>query len=346
MNPPPISSERSSSTTEEEEVLDSVSQVHPLQVVIPLLHQPGQRGHTPLEVFLRIVQFVDTIDLASMSLTSHTNHRALAQTLQERKLDAARKGAQAGAAVAGDAQAADTAADSDTSMSNDASLSNDNDDDQEQGVVIVQPPSSYLPGGWIVFWKRGPMAPTEERLDILSLAKPNGKGGRKAWRAEDKEKEASQRDRELGSSGGGSRGLAYGASSQKDVALIAQQQARINTQNFEAKILQTDMLLKSKNSQVESKMKMAAMYEKFGDIEKAKAQLECVDALMKEIQFHEVELYNLKNSGPTEPVEVEEYLKMGRKAMNIEPAKKKQKPASSSSSSGDWMLVDVDGEDM
>jgi len=119
----------------------------------------------------------------------------------------------------------------------DTSFSNDADEEDSEGLTaLAAAPDSFCPKGWILFKMRGVMAPIESRLDMISLSKPTRKGGRKASRAEDREEKSIKRDQELGSGGG--RGLSYGASSQKDVAVIAQpqQQSRINNQKYEAEI--------------------------------------------------------------------------------------------------------------
>ena len=174
------------------------------------------------------------------------------------------------------------------------------------------------------------MAEKKKRIDIIALD-TYATTGRKEIREEEKKKADGKRDFDLGSSARrGGRGLALGANSHREVVLVAQQQERINNQKHEARLMQQNMILTSKNQSLESKLKMIDIYEKRGNTAKAEELMASIEATFGEIQYHEDELRELKNSDPSQSVEVEEFLKRGRVAMNIGPPEKKQKSAAAS----------------
>lgn len=218
----------------------------------------------------------------------------------------------------------------------------DDDDDLPAAVSteaeaeeeLASPPSDYIPFGLIAFMLWGPLAEKEKRIDIIALD-TYATTGRKEIREVEKKKSDGKRDFDLGSSArGGGRGLSLGANSHKEVVLVAQQQERINNQKHEASLIQQNMILTSKNESVKTRMKMVELYEKRGNNAKAEELMISIEATMKLIEFHENKLHELKNSAPSQSVEVEEYLKLGRVAMNIgPPPEKKQKSAATPTTS-------------
>lgn len=64
---------------------------------------------------------------------------------------------------------------------------------------------------------------------------------------------------------------------------------------------------------------MVEVYKKRGNFAKVEEMMKIVDYLLEETKFHETQLYNLKAHNPTQSSEVDTFLKMGRKAMNLEP---------------------------
>ena len=205
--------------------------------------------------------------------------------------------------------------------------------------VLVDPPENYMPEGWIFFITRGPLADQKNRISILGLNDYlDGKGGsRKDQRKEDAAEKATKRDYELGA-GREARGLALGVDSQKDVALVAQQQAKLSNARYEGELIKLTALLQSKQEQMKSTLAMVEMYHKLGMQEKAKDKMEDLETLEKSIAFIESEMYNLKHSDPDTSEEVDNFLKRGRKAMGIESetaGAKKRKPAAAGQAAED-----------
>ena len=201
---------------------------------------------------------------------------------------------------------------------------------------------------------RGPLADEALRLDFLALDKYLKEGGgRKAHRDEVKKQSKKDREHELGTTtavaaAGGGRGLSLGPSSQRDVALIAQQQAKLANQSFESNVVKHDILLKTIQGQVDFHFRAAEMYKGVDSMaHKFKEHMEAAEALLQEITSCKDELRQLQNPHG-KSIEVEEYLKRSRLAMNIECSSNKKRKqsvddasaSSSSSSSNTGMLRD------
>ena len=223
---------------------------------------------------------------------------------------------------------------------------NDGDDDEDAGdLKLQQPPADYLPEGFVFFMTRGPLAEKEYRVDLLALGNylESDGGGRIQYRKDKAKKKDAKRDYDRGTvvDDRQARGLALGAENQKEVALIAQNQAKLCNQSYETEVVKLDMVLKTKGDQMRAELDMAKLYQSMGETALAKAHMDAAKEIIKAMKGTEAELAGLKNQSVSQSVEVNEYLKRGRMAMGImesgKKAKKNQKtvPADDEEDSGE-----------
>ena len=208
--------------------------------------------------------------------------------------------------------------------------SDDEDGEKSASDELENPPYNYLPTGFIYFMTRGPLADKEFRVDILTLHTflKDGTGARISHRKANEKQKSAERDFDLGQNKAPhqGRGLALGADNQKEVAKMAQNQAKLCNQAYDSEIVKRDMLIKSKSGQVTAVMQLAKMYQDMGNKEKALEKMAEVEDLLVQIKSIETELHNLKSDSAANSVEVDEYLKRGWTAMGIKSASnKKQK---------------------
>ena len=197
--------------------------------------------------------------------------------------------------------------------------------------VYEEPPAGWFPHGFMYFMARGPIADVEFREDFLSLdqyLEGTGPSRKESRKASSKEKKAAL-DYELGKGelGRNRRGLALGAASQKEIAVVAMNQSKIHNQAYDSEIIKCDMLLKSKQGQVNTYMEMAKMYRDMGNVDKARTRMMAAETLMKDIEELSADLRNLANDRASNSVEVTEYLKRGRIGMGIDESENYITPA-------------------
>ncbi len=208
---------------------------------------------------------------------------------------------------------------------------------------LPHPPDDYMPHGFLYFVWRGPLADKKYRVDLLSLDqqfKVQGTlAGRAAHREEESKKKKAKRDYELGVGGaGGPGGRGLSLTNQRDMALVAQQEARLSNQTYDSEIVKLKMVLDAKKGQADTYMDMAKLYRDLGDIDKAKAEAEAAKEVLGETKEIEKELYALKNSRAAKSSEVDRYLKAAAGTSS------KKQPAQAASSSNDADPSDSDGD--
>ena len=94
--------------------------------------------------------------------------------------------------------------------------------------------------------------------------------------------------------GANQRGLALGATNQKDVAIVAQQRACLNHQAFEVEILNLNLVLQLMTDQLKSTMDMVKMYQELGDATELAKSMNLVKDRMNKIGQMCKTLANLK----------------------------------------------------
>ena len=234
----------------------------------------------------------------------------------------------------------DTTEDDPTDKEVDANASAGADDITEDSVSLgdesvkefPEPPRDYLPVGFITFMTRGPLAPAKNRVDFLSLDDylECKNSGRKHHRTAQVSKKKEEREFELGKGGEErqSRDMVLGATTQKEIALVAQNQSRITNQAFESEIVKRDMLIKNKQAKVKTLMEMAKIYREMGDGELARQEMKAAKDVLGEMDKLAGELEGVKNDRSANSAEVDEYLRKGLIVMGIqEAARKKAKVA-------------------
>ena len=236
------------------------------------------------------------------------------------------KGTAAPASAAGEL---DTAQGVSIVAAGDSDRTEDSDSlDDDSVKEFPEPPRDWLPVGYITFMIRGPLAPAKNRVDFLSLGEylENKESGRKDHRISQVRKKKEERDFELGKGEEQrqSRGMALGANTQKEIALVAQNQSRIQNQAYDSEIVKHDMLIKNKQAKVKTLMEMAKMYREMGDDEMAKEEMKAAKEVLGEIDNLSGKLQDLQNGRNANSVEVDEYLRKGRIGMGIEGAGRKK----------------------
>lgn len=164
--------------------------------------------------------------------------------------------------------------------------------DEDSDAELENPPSIYLPTGFIYFMTRGPLAEKAFRVDIKGLNDNLDGKSRNESRKDQRKMKASQRDYDLGMGDEGrqQRGLALGSDSLREVAIVAQQQEKPSNAKLEAEIIKRDILLRSLNNQLTSTMGMAKMYHKIGNSEGANLSMTAANDLMKQMSSTRAEV--------------------------------------------------------
>jgi hypothetical protein len=116
------------------------------------------------------------------------------------------------------------------------------------------------------------------------------------------------------------RGMALGAQSQKEVAMIAQQQYRLTQQAIDSKIVGLTQLINSQNKTLELTQNQAKFMHEIGNKDEFTRLLEKYNDLSAKIEFNQDELRELRSSVDSAaiPAEVSAFLTRSRKAMNME----------------------------
>ena len=183
------------------------------------------------------------------------------------------------------------------------------------------------PKGWCLFWLQGPLSPRKCRLNILALDDgskedvPKEKNsGRKSHR--DNEKKAKDKERNTGAANGEGRGVAY--SSQRDLAMVAQQQRKQDQTDFVSKMAQITTVLTSLESTRESTMKMASEWRLGNKLDKWEEYMNKAADLNTEIIDKRNELDQLERH-TSATSHVDSFLAIGTDDSGANSAKKRKR---------------------
>ncbi len=189
---------------------------------------------------------------------------------------------------------------------------------EEDMSAMGAPKVTYIPKGWFLFKARGPMAPKENRYDLMN----NGlstevNGSRKKTRQEEKTAKDNARGFEAGSDGG--RGMSLGATI-KDMAIIAQQKRKLDQLDHAADIARLTSAMNSKNARWKTTLDTVKMLHEIGQAEEAKKMAQELSKISTEVKGLERKLELLKNGTSTSvdtnaPVEM--FLQRGSEAMGL-----------------------------
>lgn len=200
------------------------------------------------------------------------------------------------------------------------------DNNQNNGVIATDeemqnmppPPPDYLPKGFFLFMARGPMAPKEDRFDIMDNGMEQKGGSRKQTRAEEKKEKDGARDFDAGTNGG--RGMALGGT-YKDLAIIAQQKRKLDQNDRATDIARLTAALNSKNTRWKTQIESIKLMREIGEDETAKEMAQELPKLSAEVKALESQLEKVKEDVSTANVDtnapVELFLQRGSQAMGL-----------------------------
>ena len=179
-------------------------------------------------------------------------------------------------------------------------------EEEEVEGLEVDPPTNYLPKGWVVFKTRGPMSlPIENRLDFFSGhwteagKKTSTNDGRAHARKEEAQAKNAQREyafNDLTGSKSSSDLRGVGADSRKFVVLHAQKNAQLSIQQYEADVMKLNMASKSRSGQRDANLEIAKIFKDLGDIDEVKAAVANARADMAAINDIDTKLIELRNN--------------------------------------------------
>ena len=99
--------------------------------------------------------------------------------------------------------------------------------------------------------------------------------------------------------------------------MIAQHQSKISNQAYDSEIVNSDMVIKSKQGQVSSITDLAKMYREMGNNAKSIERMEEAEVSLEEIGTLRKKILHLKRSRSDISPEVDEYLKGSRLCMGM-----------------------------
>ena len=225
-------------------------------------------------------------------------------------------------------------------------LERDGDDDDEEEEEPSYD-SDYFPHGFFVWWLWGhhPDNDPENYLDVWAVEEEESDGkkkkkktaGRKADRAQQKKEKESARDYAV-ANGDQSRGLAYGAASHKELALVEQNERKLNQQELATEIAVLSSLLQSKHNTLKSDNDLLSNMMKLGMEEDARELILSTKGKKEEIDKLEGELKQLVASSKKakdQSAHTQHFLTIGAKATRLDSdaVSKKRK------------VIELDGDD-
>ena len=187
--------------------------------------------------------------------------------------------------------------------------------------------SDYFPQGFFVWWLWGhhPDNDPENYLDVWASDEYSEDGkkkakaaGRKADRAKDKKEKNSARDYAV-ANGDQSRGLAYGAASHKELALVEQNERKLNQQELATEIAVISQLMQSKHHTFKSDNALLDNMIKLGMEKEARELILSTNDKKQEIANLEEDLKKLVAKKATDQsAHTQHFLKIGAKATRLD----------------------------
>ena len=176
----------------------------------------------------------------------------------------------------------------------------------------------FLPAGWFTFCFRGPMVSKQFRLDVLKINENFGNCGQAAFRKEEKKEKARQRDFHTAGLGD-VRSLSYGATSHKELAVIAQQKQKLGHMALVANVAKHSMVLQSKQDCLKTLQHMIGQEMLLRMNDEARSHMRIANKLLEEIEQEEKVIIDLSNDDVNDSAanQVDLFLKRGAEAMGL-----------------------------
>ena len=194
----------------------------------------------------------------------------------------------------------------------------DGSDAEAQGEPYV---STWFPKGWFLFWLVGnhPDNDPDFQINLSGMdAALEKDGGRKESRKEEKKEKDAARDYGV-ANGNEKRGLAYGAASIKDLAVIEQSKRNLDQKEKVGKIAALSTILKSKHDNIASMQKEVDQYLKLDMIDAAKALMATFAEKRAEIAEIEEKMQDLQQDTEDEnkSAHTDQFLQLGAEATRM-----------------------------
>ena len=203
---------------------------------------------------------------------------------------------------------------------------NDESDSDGEEEVGEQCEMTWFPNGWFLFWLVGnhPSNDPEFQINLSGMddaTETNGKkgGGRKEQRKNDKKEKDAARDCAV-ANGNEGRGLGYGATSIKELAVIEQSERKLDQQQVAAEIAGLSALLKSKHDSIASIQNDVKQCVQLGMIEDAKDAMKTLKDKRSEIATIEKDmqdLVKLQRENENQSAHTKQFLKLGAEATRM-----------------------------
>lgn len=195
--------------------------------------------------------------------------------------------------------------------------------------------TTWFPPGWFLFWLVG-NHPTNDpafQIDLSGMddAITNAKkgGGRKEHRNNEKKEKDAARDYGV-ANGNEGRGLGYGATTIKELAVIEQSKRKLDQQQLAAKIAGLSALLKSKHDSIASIQNDVKQYMELEMRQEAKDAMATLKSKRDEIVTIENDMHDLielQNESQNHSAHTEQFLQLGAEATRMGKSKSGKKRA-------------------
>ena len=183
--------------------------------------------------------------------------------------------------------------------------------------------SAWFPKGWYLFWLVGnhPENDPDFQINLSGMdasIEENGKkdGGRNDSRKKEKKEKDAARDYGV-ANGNEKRGLAYGAASVKDLAVIEQSKRNLDQKEKVGRIAALSTILKSKHDSIASMQNQVDQYMKLDMIDEAKELMATFKDKRDEIAQIEQQMQNLEQEDENKSAHTDQFLQLGAAATRM-----------------------------